>query len=167
MVRPVHCAMRHGNTPIVMVYHWTMRLWCQCWRKAKQPTRLFANMVPPKTRRTCRPRMHRICQTQQCVRRGEVARGRHKITTLNKVSTKSGLNTICRLNPLVIFLVKVRNSFKGKYIRHLTRVLVRFPETKGMSKFTVPHFSKGESVVHRALNICKKRAEFKLNHWYG
>ena len=31
--------------------------------------------------------------------------------TLNKVSTKSGLNTICRLNPLVIFPVKVRNSF--------------------------------------------------------
>ena len=29
----------------------------------------------------------------------------------NKVSTKSGLNTICRLNPLVIFPVKVRNSF--------------------------------------------------------
>ncbi|CAN0115778.1 unnamed protein product, partial [Ascophyllum nodosum] len=49
-----------GNTPIVMVYHWTMRLWCQCWRKTKQPTRLFANIVPPKTRRTCRPRMHRI-----------------------------------------------------------------------------------------------------------
>ena len=30
---------------------------------------------------------------------------------LNKVSTKSGLDTICRLNPLVIFPVKVRNSF--------------------------------------------------------
>ena len=29
----------------------------------------------------------------------------------NKVSTKSGLNTVCRLNPLVIFPVKVRNSF--------------------------------------------------------
>ena len=29
----------------------------------------------------------------------------------NKVSIKSGLNTICRLNPLVIFPVKVRNSF--------------------------------------------------------
>ena len=33
----------------------------QCWRKAKQPTRLFANMAPPRTRRICRPRMHRIC----------------------------------------------------------------------------------------------------------
>ena len=31
--------------------------------------------------------------------------------TGNKVSTKSGLNTICRLNPVVIFPVKVRNSF--------------------------------------------------------
>ena len=29
--------------------------------KAKQPTRLFANMAPPRTRRICRPRMHRIC----------------------------------------------------------------------------------------------------------
>ena len=70
-----------------------------------------------------------------------------KDRTKNKVSTKSGLNTICRLNPLVIFPVKVRNSFKGKYFRHLTRVLVRFPETKGMSKLTVPHFSRGQSVV--------------------
>ena len=25
MVRPVHCAMRHGITSTVMVYHWTMR----------------------------------------------------------------------------------------------------------------------------------------------
>ena len=58
---PVHCAMRHGKTPIVMVYHWPIGLWCQCWRKAKQPTRLFANMAPPRTRRICRPRMHRIC----------------------------------------------------------------------------------------------------------
>ena len=49
---------------------------------------------------------------------------------LNKVSTKSGLNIICRLNPLVLFPVKVQNSFEGKYFRHLTRVLVRFPETK-------------------------------------
>ena len=31
--------------------------------------------------------------------------------TGNKVYTKSGLNTICRLNPVVIFPVKVRNSF--------------------------------------------------------
>ena len=69
----------------------------------------------------------------------------------NKVSTKSGLNTICRLNPLVIFPVKVRNSFKGKYFRHLTHVLVRFPETKGMSKFTVLHFSRGENVVHSSV----------------
>ena len=61
MARPVHCATRHGITPIVMAYHWTMRLWCQCWRKAKQPTRLFANMAPPRTRRICRPRMHQIC----------------------------------------------------------------------------------------------------------
>ena len=61
VARPVHCAMRHGNTPIVMVYHCTMRLWCQCWRNAKQPTRLFANMAPPRTRRICGPRMHRIC----------------------------------------------------------------------------------------------------------
>ena len=30
---------------------------------------------------------------------------------INKVSTKSGLNTICRLNPLVIFPVKERNGF--------------------------------------------------------
>ena len=30
---------------------------------------------------------------------------------LNKVSTKSGLNTICKFNPLIIFPVKVRNSF--------------------------------------------------------
>ena len=57
---PVHCAMHDGNTYITMVYHWTMRVWCQCWRKAKQPAKSFANMAPPKTRRTCRPRMHRI-----------------------------------------------------------------------------------------------------------
>ena len=71
--------------------------------------------------------------------------------TMNKVSAKSRLNTICRLNPLVIFPVKVRNSFKGKYFRHLMRVLVRFPETKGMSKFIVPHFSRGETVVHSSV----------------
>ena len=34
---------------------------CQYWRKAKQPTRLFTNMAPPRTRRICRPRMHPIC----------------------------------------------------------------------------------------------------------
>ena len=45
----------------LMVYHWTMRPWCQCWRKAKQPTKLFANMAPPRTRQICRSRMHRIC----------------------------------------------------------------------------------------------------------
>ena len=61
VARPVLCAMRHVITPIVMVYHWTMRLWCQCWRKAKQPMRLFANMASPRTHRICRPRMHRIC----------------------------------------------------------------------------------------------------------
>ena len=70
---------------------------------------------------------------------------------INKVSTKSGLNIIYRLNPLVIFPVKVRNSFEGKYFRHLTHVLVRVPETKGMSKFTVPHFSRGESIVHSSV----------------
>ena len=61
VVKPVHYAKRHAITPIVMVYHWTMRLWCQCWRMVKQPTRLFANMAPPRIRRICRPRMHRIC----------------------------------------------------------------------------------------------------------
>ena len=71
--------------------------------------------------------------------------------TINKVSTKSGLNTICRLNPLVIFPVKVRNSFKGKYFHHLTRVLVRFPETKGMRKFIVHHFLRGETVAHSSV----------------
>ena len=35
LARHVHCAMHHGKTPVAMVYHWTMRLWCQCWRKAK------------------------------------------------------------------------------------------------------------------------------------
>ena len=59
VARPVHCAMRHGIAPIVMVYHWATRLWCQ--RKSKQPTRLFAIMAPPRTRRICRPRMHQIC----------------------------------------------------------------------------------------------------------
>ena len=49
------------------------------------------------------------------------------------------------------FSVKLRNSFKGKYFRHLTRVLVRLPETKGMSKFTVPPFSRGENVVHSSV----------------
>ena len=83
----------------------------------------------------------------------------------SKVSWKSRLNTICRL--IVIFSVKVRNSFKEKYFRHLTRVFVRFPETKGMSKFTVPHFSRGETLFIRALNVCKKGAKFKLNHWYS
>ena len=69
----------------------------------------------------------------------------------NKASGKSRLNTICRLKPLVIFSVKLWNSFKGKYYRHLTRVLVWFPETKGMSKFTVPHISRGENVVHSSV----------------
>ena len=45
------------------------------------------------------------------------------ILPVNRVSTKSRLKTIRRLNPLVIFSVKVRNSFRGKYFRHLTRVL--------------------------------------------
>ena len=72
-------------------------------------------------------------------------------SAINKVSTKSGLNTICRLNSLLIFPVKLRNSSKGKYFRHLTRVLVRFPETKSMSKFTVPHFFRGENVVHSSV----------------
>ena len=70
---------------------------------------------------------------------------------INKVSTKSGLDTICRLNLLVIFPVKLRNSFKGKYFRHLMRVLVRFPDTRIMSKFTVPHFSRGETAVHSSV----------------
>ena len=73
------------------------------------------------------------------------------ITTNNKVSGKSRLNTICRLKPLVIYSVKLRNGFKGKYFRHLTRVLVRFPETKCMSKFIVPHFSRGENAVHSSV----------------
>ena len=67
---------------------------------------------------------------------------------LNNSSGRRRLNTICRLKPLVIFSVKLRNSYKGKYFRHLTRVLVRFPERKGVSKFTVSHFSRGENVVH-------------------
>ena len=51
----------------------------------------------------------------------------------NKVSGKSKLNTICRLKPRAMFSIKLRDSFKGKYFfRHLTRVLVRFPETKGI-----------------------------------
>ena len=49
---------------------------------------------------------------------------------------------------MLFFLVKLRNSFKGKYLYHLTRVLVWFPETKGESKSIVPHFSRGENVVH-------------------
>ena len=53
--RPVLSAIYRGNTPIAMVYHWTMRLWCQCWRRAQQLTRLSINTAPPKTRRTCRP----------------------------------------------------------------------------------------------------------------
>ena len=70
---------------------------------------------------------------------------------MNKASGKSRLNIICRLKPLVIFSVKLRNSFKGKYFRHLTRVFVRFPEAKGESKFTVPHFSRGENVVYSSV----------------
>ena len=31
--------------------------------------------------------------------------------SINKVSTKSGLDTVCRLKPLVIFPVRVWNSF--------------------------------------------------------
>ena len=69
----------------------------------------------------------------------------------NKASGKSRLNTICRLKPLVIFSVKLRNSFKRKYFRHFTRVLVQFPETKGMNNFTTPHFSRGKNVVHSSV----------------
>ena len=36
-----------------------MPLWYQCWRRAKQPTRLSANTAPGKTRRICQLRMHR------------------------------------------------------------------------------------------------------------
>ena len=72
-------------------------------------------------------------------------------TQFNKDSGKSRLNAICRLKPLVIFSVKLRNSFKGKYFRHLMCVLVRFPETKGMSMFTVPRFSRGESDVYSSV----------------
>ena len=50
-----------------------------------------------------------------------------------------------------MFSVKLRKSFKGKYFRHLTRVLVQFPETKGMAKFTVPHFSRGENDLHSSV----------------
>ena len=81
----------------------------------------------------------------------KVTLGTEAKSALNKVSTKSGLNTICRLNRFVISPVKLRNSFKEKYFHHLTRVLVRFPETKCMSKFTVPHFSRGESVLRSSL----------------
>ena len=42
---------------------------------------------------------------------GTVGLNHTMVSRLNKVSTKSGLNTICRLNPLVIFPEKVRNSF--------------------------------------------------------
>ena len=52
------------------------------------------------------------------------------ILPVNRVSTKSRLKTIRRLNPLVIFSVKVRNSFRGKYFRHLTRVLYGFQKQK-------------------------------------
>ena len=71
--------------------------------------------------------------------------------TTNKASGKSRLNSIFRLKPLVIFSVKLRNSFKRKYFRHLTRVLVRCPETKGVSKFTVLRFSREENVVHSSV----------------
>ena len=42
--------------------------------------------------------------------------------TINKVSTKNGLNTICRLNPLVIFPVKVRNSFNTVVLLYVRKV---------------------------------------------
>ena len=67
---------------------------------------------------------------------------------MNKASGKSRLNTICRLTPLVIILVK--------YFCHLTRVLLRFPETKGKSKFTVPLFSGEENLVHSSVERIKK-----------
>ena len=42
------------------------------------------------------------------------------------------------------------------------------PETKGMSKFTVPHFSREERVVRSSVErVCKKGAEVKLNHFIG
>ena len=69
VARPVHCAIHHGNTPIAMVYHWTTRPWCQCWKKAKQCMRLYVNTAPL---RTYRPRMHRtylhrtMCPTLRC-----------------------------------------------------------------------------------------------------
>ena len=34
MVRPVHCMMHRGNTPIAMIYHWAMQPWCQCCKAA-------------------------------------------------------------------------------------------------------------------------------------
>ena len=53
-----------------------------------------------------------------------------------------------RLNPLVICSVNFWNRFKEKCFRRHTRVLVPFRETKDISKFTVPHFSRGEGAVH-------------------
>ena len=72
----------------------------------------------------------------------------------NNVSGKSRLNAICRLKPLVMFSVKLRNSSKGNYFRHLTRTV--FPEAKGIwasSESLI--FLEGKALKSRPNTICR------------
>ena len=62
VARPVQCAMHHGNTPVAMVCHRTMRPWCKCWTRVKRYTRSYTNTAPL---RTCRPRVHQTCTLQR------------------------------------------------------------------------------------------------------
>ena len=75
MARPVQYAKYHVTTPIAIVYYqrWNRRLWCQCWRLANQPTKRFVNAAPRKTRWACRPHIHTILHTKQCIRCREFA----------------------------------------------------------------------------------------------
>ena len=68
----------------------------------------------------------------------------------NRVSWKSRLKTIRKINPLVIFPVKVRNSFQKQKVWASSQSLI---------------FLEGKALFIRALNVCKKGAEFKSNHW--
>ncbi|CAM9454970.1 unnamed protein product, partial [Ascophyllum nodosum] len=82
---PVQCVTHRGNTrpsPWPTVDDGTCGSGVKCWRLANQPTRSSVNTALLKTRRTFRPRVHRISPHQAvCIRCREVASCR--LATLN------------------------------------------------------------------------------------
>ena len=81
VARPVYCTMRHGITPIVMVYHWAMRLYGVNAGERRSNQR---DCLPTWRLQGLAGSADRACvgsiYTQQCVRRGEIAPCRHMAT---------------------------------------------------------------------------------------